>query len=48
MNLGTECWTEMEMDNWKSIIIDRYSKLVKGITNCYNELHTDLIIGKIR
>jgi len=43
MNVGTEYWTEMEIDNWKEIIIQSYSKRVKGFTDCEEELHDDLI-----
>ena len=43
MNVGTEYWTEMEIDNWKEIIIQSYSKRVKGFTDCEEEFHDDLI-----
>ena len=43
MNVGTEYWTEMEIDNWKKIIIRSYSKRVKGFTDCDDGLHNDLI-----
>ena len=43
MNVGTEYWTELEMDNWKDIIVQSYSKRVKGFTNIDTKLHNDLI-----
>lgn len=43
MNVGTEYWTEMEINNWKKFIIQGYSNRVKGFTDCEEQLHDDLI-----